>query len=506
MFEEKIFLNALSKKQARKLDWNNHINELFSENIISYTPQQIILIKDLLYSHLPSKYRKDFWFIASGAKREMLNNPGYYLSLLNNFPNGTQSPGERIVKLDINRTFPYLEYFKIEENKNKLLRILTAFIRRNSTIGYSQGFNFIVARLLMVVENEEKVFWIFTQIIEAYLPGDFFLLFSGVRKDMKIIEKMIKKKLTFFDSNIEICMSNLISKCFISLFSQIIPEKILYIIWDAFFIYGEIVLYRTFIWIAFLHYDKSLINHDLEDINKIVIEKMIKKKLTFFDSNIEICMSNLISKCFISLFSQIIPEKILYIIWDAFFIYGEIVLYRTFIWIAFLHYDKSLINHDLEDINKIVIEKMKNTKDINSLFYFLYLDDSVNKNKIRQWRKRTEEKTQSETIPNWSVDENIKCDRTMPYCLFNKEENNIAKNKHFVVHKTNHEINIINNYFFDKMDNDNKNNIKEIKEEKKENENLNDNIIIQNEIINDLNISADSLLIERQKHICPENK
>ena len=426
MFEEKIFLNALSKKQARKLDWNNHINELFSENIISYTPQQIILIKDLLYSHLPSKYRKDFWFIASGAKREMLNNPGYYLSLLNNFPNGTQSPGERIVKLDINRTFPYLEYFKIEENKNKLLRILTAFIRRNSTIGYSQGFNFIVARLLMVVENEEKVFWIFTQIIEAYLPGDFFLLFSGVRKDMKIIEKMIKKKLTFFDSNIEICMSNLISKCFISLFSQIIPEKILYIIWDAFFIYGEIVLYRTFIWIAFLHYDKSL------------------------------------------------------------------------------------INHDLEDINKIVIEKMKNTKDINSLFYFLYLDDSVNKNKIRQWRKRTEEKTQSETIPNWSVDENIKCDRTMPYCLFNKEENNIAKNKHFVVHKTNHEINIINNYFFDKMDNDINNNdnndIKEIKEEKKENENLNDNIIIQNEIINDLNISADSLLIERQKHICPENK
>ena len=63
MFEEKIFLNALSKKQARKLDWNNHINELFSENIISYTPQQIILIKDLLYSHLPSKYWILFIFI-----------------------------------------------------------------------------------------------------------------------------------------------------------------------------------------------------------------------------------------------------------------------------------------------------------------------------------------------------------------------------------------------------------------------------------------------------------
>ena len=99
----------------------------------------------------------------------------------------------------------------------------------------------------MVVEDEEKVFWIFTQMIEAYLPGDFFLLFTGVRKDMKIIEKIIKKKLNFFDKNIEMCMSNLISRCFISLFSQIIPEQILYLIWDAFFIYGEVVLYRAFI-------------------------------------------------------------------------------------------------------------------------------------------------------------------------------------------------------------------------------------------------------------------
>ena len=414
MFEDKIFLNESLKKQKQKLDWIYYLKELFSPEIISYTPKQINLIKDLLYSQLPNENRKDFWFISSGAKREMLNNPGYYNSILNNFPKGTQSPAENIIKLDVGRTFPHLEYFKKEENKKKLLRILTAFIRRNSTIGYSQGFNFIVARLLMVVEDEEKVFWIFTQIIEAYLPGDFFLLFSGVRKDMKIIEKMIKKKLTFFDNNIEICMSNLISKCFISLFSQIIPEKI-------------------------LHY-----------------------------------------------------------IWDAFFIYGEIVLYRAFIWISFLHYDKSLINQDLEDINKIVIEKMKNTKDINSLFYFLYLDDSVNNNKIRKWRKKTEEKTLNETIPIWEADNNLKCDRNMPFCLYNKEENNIEKNKHFVVHKTNHEINIIKNYFSDENDN--------IKEKEEKNKNLNDNIIIKNEIINDLNISADSLLIERQKHICPEYK
>ena len=419
MIEEKIYLNELAKRQEKKLEWIYHLEELFSPDIISYTPKQISLIKDLLLSHLPSKKRKDFWFIASGAKREMLNNPGYYSSILKNFPNGTQTPSEHILKLDVHRTFTYLDYFKNEENQNKLTRILTAFVRRNATIGYSQGLNFIAARLLMLVEDEEKVFWIFTQIIETYLPGDFYLLFAGVRKDMKIIEKIIKKKLKFFDTNIEMCMSNLISRCFISLFSQLIPENILYIIWDAFFIYGEVILYRAFIWIAYLHYDKSL------------------------------------------------------------------------------------VNLDIDEINKIIIDKMKNTKDINSLFYFLYLYSSVNNNLIKQWRIKIEGETQKETMLNRVIDEEIKCDRNMPFCLYNNEENNIEKNKHFLVHKNNYEMNIIHNYFFDNL---NKKEKKEQKNEIKENQE-NNNINIENDFINnDLNISANSLIIERQKHICPEEK
>ncbi len=310
MIEEKIFLNELLKRKERKCEWKYYLEELFNPDIISFSPKQISLIKDLLFSQLPPKNRADFWFIASGAKREMLNNKGYYHSILNNFPNGTQSPAEEVLKLDINRTFPLLPFFKIEENKKKLTNILTAFERRNSTIGYSQGFNFIVGKLLYVVEDEEKVFWIFTQIIETYLPGDFYLLFTGVRKDMK------------------------------------------------------------------------------------VIEQIIKKELNFKDTNIELCISNLISKCFISLFAQNIPDNVLFTIWDAFFIYGEITLYRAFIWIAYLHYDKSLKNKDIEDINKNIINKMKSTDDLNSLYYFLYLYSSINNNQIKHWRFKIEESTQ----------------------------------------------------------------------------------------------------------------
>ncbi len=413
MIEEKIFLNELLKRKERKCEWKYYINELFKPEIISFSPKQISLIKDLLYTNLPNKNRPDFWFIASGAKREMLNNKGYYNSLLKNFPNGTQTPAEEILKLDINRTFPFLEFFKNEENKKKLTNILTAFVRRNATIGYSQGFNFIVGKLLYVVRDEEKVFWIFTQIIENYLPGDFYLLFYGVRKDMK------------------------------------------------------------------------------------VIEKIIKKELNFLDTNIELCLSNLISKCFISLFSQNIPDQILFTIWDAFFIYGEIILYRAFIWIAYLHYDKSLKNQDIEDINKSIINKMKNTNDINSLYYFLYLYSSINNNLIKQWRNTIESSAQEETMLNRPISNNdIKCNKNMPFCLYNNEENNINKNKQFLVHKTNYDLKIINNYFFDNIKNKENN-------EKDKNENIENKLNI--ECSNDLNISANSLIIERQKHICIEN-
>lgn len=426
MDEKKIFLNKLSKNKEKKLEWKYYLNQLFSPDIIFYNSKQISLIKELLISKLPTEKRRDFWFIASGAKREMLNNPGYYSSIIKNFPNGTQSPGEASLKLDITRTFPYLDFYKKEENRKKLERILKAFVRRNATIGYSQGLNFIVGRLLMVLEDEEKTFWVFTQIIEDYLPGDFFLLFAGVRKDMKIIEKLMKKELKFSDENINTCMSNLISRCFISLFSQ-----------------------------------------------------------TF-------------------------PENVLYIIWDAFFIYGEEILYKTFIWIAYLHYDKSLVGHDIDEINKIILDKMKDTTDINSLKYFLYLYDAVDNNKIKQWRKKIELDTSKEALLNRENKKNIKCDKNMPFCLYNIEENNVEKNKHFLVHKIKYDMNIIKDYFFDNSNKkENNKEKKEInKEQINEKEGNNINIInIENDFINnELDISANSLLVERQKHLCPENE
>ena len=394
MFEEKLYQIEIMKRKKLKLEWKYHTKKLFKPETISFTKEEKELIKNLLYTPMSRHRRRDYWLIASGAKREMLNNKGYYQSLLNNFPNGTQSPSEKIINLDIPRTFPNEPYFKEEKNRNKLKNILTAFVRRNTSIGYTQGFNCIVGKLLLVVDNEEEVFWIFTQMIECYLPGDFYLVFTGVRKDIKIIVEIVTKTLKFCDQSIILCLNNLV---------------------------------------------------------------------------------------------------LTYQIWDAFFIYGEIVLYRAFIWIAYLFCDNTLKNKDVEAVNEYIDNKMRQTNDSNNLNYFLLMYDGINNNKLKQWKKMIENSVEKETFKGSNNSKkDIKCDKSMPYCLYNKDNEDIKKQSRFIIHKMNHKIELDDNYFDDINNKDNKN----------INNNINNDIInVENN--NELNISQDSLLIQRQKHCCP---
>ena len=53
---------------------------------------------------------------------------------------------------------------------------------RNGTVGYCQGFNFVVGKLLQVM-REEEAFWTFASIIESLMPVDYFINMVGARVD-----------------------------------------------------------------------------------------------------------------------------------------------------------------------------------------------------------------------------------------------------------------------------------------------------------------------------------
>ena len=73
----------------------------------------------------------------------------------------------------------------------KIKRVLTAFVRRNPLLGYIQSMNYIVGRLLEVL-SEEEAFWVFTIILEDYLPFDYMQDgLTGAIIDQKVFEHLV---------------------------------------------------------------------------------------------------------------------------------------------------------------------------------------------------------------------------------------------------------------------------------------------------------------------------
>ena len=122
-------------------------------------------------------------------------------------------------------------YFQDEKNLQSLKNILLAYSRRNISIGYMQGFNFIVGKILKNIENEEESFWIFVEIIEKYLPLNFYIESFGIVTDACISIELIRENSSKIseklnDKNFELIINNIIYKWFLSIFSQIENEKI----------------------------------------------------------------------------------------------------------------------------------------------------------------------------------------------------------------------------------------------------------------------------------------
>ncbi len=74
---------------------------------------------------------------------------------------------------------------KVDRDIVPLRNVLNVYLQRCPTIGYCQGWNSIAARLLAVMQ-EEEAFWTLVQIIEVYLPIDYYSNLLGVLIDLKV--------------------------------------------------------------------------------------------------------------------------------------------------------------------------------------------------------------------------------------------------------------------------------------------------------------------------------
>ena len=428
-FEILMFKDEKNRRLKQKITWKNH-KELIDEKKLYYNDKEKKLIRDLLYNPIPQEFRLQYWLIISGAKQEIVNNPGYYDKLKKLVKISPNFPYIKSITLDLHRTFPSKKFFKEEKNLEKLCNILSCFSLRNSiSIGYCQGFNFIVGQILLVTNEEEngeeQAFWIFTKIVEDFLPFDFYLKFSGVRIDMAIVHSMLIKKLDYIDKN----------------------------------------------------------------------------------EGLQLCINNLITRCFISLYSEVVEVDILRNIWDGFFVYGDLILFRTFKFVAYLLCEKKFKNYSIEEIHEEIINKLQKIDDTSLLNYFLLYDHLINVSYVKASRKRKKKEVYKQNISfkeSISGDGKMECDLRTPYCVYNTEINDIDKYNEFKIFRIKENTEYHKNYFKDIFEND-----LETEDEEKgnnDNNNGNDNEIKttnDNDKEKDITLDVfDDLLLERHKHVC----
>jgi hypothetical protein len=133
--------------------------------------------------------------------------------------------------------------------------ILLAYSRRNLSIGYCQGFNFIVGRLVSILTNEEEAFWVFVQIIENYLPINYYSEMAGVIVDQCILNKLVcvyYPDLYSLFEKLEFDIAPITLQWFVSIFAQNLNPEVMknlfqlgLLIWDVFFLDGSIVIFKA---------------------------------------------------------------------------------------------------------------------------------------------------------------------------------------------------------------------------------------------------------------------
>lgn len=255
-----------SEKHSNQERMINKISKILDQNkfmTLSSAERQIIQAY-ILKCELPEDLRKELWLRGSGAKTLMYDNHGYYERLCKNiaqYPN----PCFYQIELDLHRTFSSSETIYSHTSEEKMRKVLGAYIKRNPTVGYCQGLNFIVAILLNKLE-EEEAFWVLWQIIEWLLPVDYYTQMTGVIIDQRWFEELLKENIPDVYEHLERNswkVETYITQWFVCLFANTLDFDMLFQVWDYLFLRGILAIFRVALAVfGFLH-DEILEANDL---------------------------------------------------------------------------------------------------------------------------------------------------------------------------------------------------------------------------------------------------
>ncbi|KAH9598692.1 Rab-GTPase-TBC domain [Trypanosoma melophagium] len=187
----------------------------------------------------PSHIRGVIWLTLSGMAVRMEENVGFCRSLLRRHGYMRDEHGEAIEK-DLYRTFPSHPYFSPGEiGTCKARNVLHALCWRNPLLNYCQSFNYLVAFLLLVLDDEESTFWLMCHLLENLLPNDLYSeTLIGTKVDQYVLETLVQERLPQLArhfAKLRFEVGTLVSAWIMVLFVNVFPILTVIRVWDCLF-------------------------------------------------------------------------------------------------------------------------------------------------------------------------------------------------------------------------------------------------------------------------------
>lgn len=208
--------------------------------LASASPESIVRLRAVARKYgIPHHLRGVMWLTLTGMALKVDENEYFCAMLLrrNGYVTGDNAAA---IAADVQRTFPSHPYFSERDvGIYKLTNVLHALCWRNPLLSYCQSFNFLAAFLLLVLDDEERVFWLLIHIFEELLPNDFYgETLLGANVEQAVLERLVRQKLPRVAarfSAVGLQVHALVANWMMSMFVNVVPPATLLRLWDYVF-------------------------------------------------------------------------------------------------------------------------------------------------------------------------------------------------------------------------------------------------------------------------------
>ncbi|RLO09594.1 hypothetical protein DYB28_004240 [Aphanomyces astaci] len=234
--------------ETQQTDMNNASNAqdggVQSDEKLSYelwrTEERVrmLVLDEASCRHLTPQMHGKLWMLLSGANTEMDLRKGHYSTLVGH------SSSVRQIEADLTRTVSPDDADWSVERSDQLRRVLVAYAVHNPKLGYCQGLNYVVARLLQCVDDDESAFWLLERMI-ALLPDDYYTTMLGLAIDQHVFAELVALQTPQIVQHIEQLggfgaeLSLACTEWFCTLFGSPCRKETTIRVWDLFFINGN---------------------------------------------------------------------------------------------------------------------------------------------------------------------------------------------------------------------------------------------------------------------------